>query len=69
MKQLNGRAMLSTAEAAEYLGVREGTLRFWRHAADGTGPKSFRVGKKLVYYWQDDLDEWLHAQYDGTVTA
>lgn len=69
MRQINGKTMLSTREAAEHLGVSEGTLRFWRHVADGTGPKSFRVGKKLVYYAEDDLEEWLLGQYESTVTA
>lgn len=69
MKQINGKQMRSTEEAADYLGMSSGTLRFWRHLADGTGPKSFRVGKKLVYYAQEDLDEWLSGQYEGSVTA
>ena len=68
MKKINGKAMLSTQEAAEYIGASEGTLRYWRHLADGTGPKSFRIGKKLVYYAIDDLDQWLQDQYEGSVT-
>ena len=69
MKTINGKTMLSTKEAAEYLGLNENTLRYWRHLADGTGPKSFRIGKKLVHYAIDDLDQWLQDQYDRTVTA
>lgn len=69
MKQINGKTMRSTAEASEYTGVSSSTLRFWRHIADGTGPKSFRVGKKLVYYFEEDLDEWMNAQYEGSVSA
>lgn len=61
--------MLSTLEAGDYLGVCASTLRYWRHIADGTGPKSFRVGKKLVFYAQEDLDEWLATQYEQSVTA
>ncbi|MFT9771808.1 helix-turn-helix transcriptional regulator [Brevibacterium casei] len=61
--------MLSTAEAAEHLGVSASTLRFWRHVADGTGPKSFRVGKKLVYYAEEDLEAWLLDQYERSVKA
>lgn len=69
MKQINGNQMLSTGEAATYLGVSESTLRYWRHVADGTGPKSFRVGRKLVYYFLTDCEEWLSGQYEGSVTA
>ena len=68
VKKINGKAMLSTKEASEYTGASEGTLRYWRHLADGTGPKSFRIGKKLVYYALDDLDQWLQEQYEGSVT-
>lgn len=69
MRQINGKTMLSTAEAAEHLGVSASTLRFWRHVADGTGPKSFRVGKKLVYYAEEDLEAWLLDQYERSVKA
>lgn len=69
MKKINGQTMLSTKEASEHLGIAESTLRYWRHVADGTGPKSFRVGRKLVYYAVDDCDEWLAQQYESTVTA
>lgn len=64
---MNGQTMLSTKEAADYLGLNENTLRYWRHVGDG--PKSFRLGKKLVHYLQDDLDQWLNDQYESTVTA
>lgn len=69
MKKINGKAMLPTREASEYIGIQEGTLRYWRHLADGSGPKSFRLGKKLVFYAQEDLDDWLREQYEGSVTA
>ena len=69
MRSINGNPMFSTKEAAEYIGVSESTMRYWRHVADGTGPKSFRIGKKLVYYAQEDLDAWLNEQYEGSVTA
>ena len=69
VKKINGKVMLPTREASEYIGIQEGTLRYWRHLADGSGPKSFRLGKKLVFYAQDDLDEWLAQQYESTVTA
>jgi hypothetical protein len=36
------------------------TLRFWRHK--GTGPKSFKVGRRLMYR-EEDVAAWLEAQY------
>lgn len=69
VKKINGQTMLSTGEAAEYLGLNEGTLRYWRHRADGTGPKSFRLGKKLVFYAVEDCDQWLLDEYERSVSA
>ncbi|MGR6091401.1 helix-turn-helix transcriptional regulator [Brevibacterium sp. CSND-B09] len=69
MRQINGRRVLSTAEASEYFGGTPsvGTLRYWRHI--GEGPKSFRLGRKLVMYFEDDLETWLMDQYEESVTA
>lgn len=36
------------------------TLRFWRHK--GIGPKSFKVGRRVMYR-EDDVAAWLEAQY------
>ncbi|MEU3355247.1 helix-turn-helix domain-containing protein [Streptomyces sp. NPDC037389] len=41
------RAVLTTDEAATYLGVAPSTLRTWRHRR--VGPPSFRMGAKVVY--------------------
>lgn len=43
-------------EAARFLRVPPGTLRYWRHL--GCGPKSFKLGKH-VRYWHADLVLWL----------
>lgn len=67
MKKIDGQTMLSTKEAAEHTGLSENTLRYWRHVGDG--PKSFRLGRKLVFYALDDLEQWLNDQYEGSVTA
>lgn len=55
--------LLSTAEASELLGVREGTLRQWRH--HNRGPASFRVGQ-AVKYRESTLTTWLTAQEKAT---
>ncbi|MEV5142047.1 helix-turn-helix domain-containing protein [Streptomyces syringium] len=41
------KAVLTTGEAAMYLGVAPSTLRTWRHRR--LGPPSFCVGSKVVY--------------------
>ncbi|GAA0423679.1 helix-turn-helix domain-containing protein [Streptomyces luteireticuli] len=41
------RAVLTTAEAALYLGSKPATLRKWRHRR--CGPASFRVGGRVMY--------------------
>jgi hypothetical protein len=35
------------------------TLRYWRHL--GTGPTSFRLGRRVLYR-RVDLDAWIDAQ-------
>lgn len=38
---------LTTFEVAELLRTPAETVRFWRHA--GKGPKSFKVGRRVLY--------------------
>ena len=51
--------LLTIGEAAEVLRAPVATLRYWRHL--GTGPHSFRVGRRVVYR-RDDLDAWVDAK-------
>lgn len=55
----NTDPFLSTAAAAEYLGVPEGTLRYWRYCQ--TGPRSFKLGRRRVYR-VSDLEAWARTQ-------
>jgi len=48
---------IRTADAAEYLGVTEATLKCWR--SRGTGPRYRKLNAKLVVYKIADIDEWL----------
>jgi len=48
---------LDVPNAASYLGLKEKTLAMMR--CKGTGPKFIKRGK--VFYFQDDLDEWIQA--------
>lgn len=55
---------LSTIEeVAEQLRRPVGTLRQWR--AKGKGPRSFRVGGRLMYR-SADVEEWLRTQVEGS---
>lgn len=48
-------------EAAEFLRVPVATLRYWRHM--GTGPKSARLGGRVMYK-QVDLEAWINEQFE-----
>lgn len=50
---------LTRIQAADYLGVRESTLRAW--ATRKQGPPIYRAGAK-VWYLQSALDEWIASR-------
>jgi predicted DNA-binding transcriptional regulator AlpA len=53
-------------ETAEWLGVSPNTLRWWK--AQGTGPRSFKIGRR-VYYRQSDLDAFVEEAYAAGETG
>jgi excisionase family DNA binding protein len=55
------RDLLTITEAAELLRAPVATLRYWRHL--GTGPRSFRLGRRVLYR-RDDLYAWIDAQHE-----
>ena len=55
--------LLTLAEAAALLRTPVATLRYWRHL--GVGPKSFRLGRRVVY-WRADLISWLTEQREAS---
>jgi len=59
--------LLTTAEAADLLRTPVATLRYWRHV--GTGPKSFTLGARKVFYKKTDLVAWIEQQYTEQVPA
>lgn len=65
--------VLTTKQAAEYLGLSPNTLSGWRYL--NVGPKYQRLGtsrRAAIRYRRDWLDEWLDASTvvpDGTVHA
>jgi len=54
--------LLTLTEAAARLRTPVATLRYWRHL--GTGPDSFRLGRRVVYR-REDIDRWITAQHDS----
>jgi DNA-binding transcriptional MerR regulator len=49
--------ILTTEQLAEKLGgIPVNTVHYWR--AQGIGPKGRKVGKRVLYVW-DDVEAWL----------
>ena len=57
--------LLTISEAAKLLRAPVATLRYWRHL--GSGPHSFRLGRRVLYR-SDDLRSWIDAQHDDQVS-
>ena len=53
--------LLTITEAADVLRAPVATLRYWRHL--GTGPNSFRLGRRVLYR-RADLHTWIDTQAD-----
>ena len=53
--------LLTLDEVADMTRIPVATLRFWRHK--GTGPKSFRIGRRVVFR-QSDVQGWIDARYE-----
>jgi excisionase family DNA binding protein len=51
--------LLTISEAADLLRAPVATLRYWRHL--GTGPISFRLGRRVLYR-REDLRSWIDLQ-------
>ena len=51
--------LLTISEVAAIAGAPIATLRYWRHL--GTGPRSFRLGRRVVYR-VGDLRAWTDTQ-------
>lgn len=51
------RQRIRTVVAASYLGVSRSTLAKWRMR--GEGPPFHHLGPRIVYYYKDEIDDWL----------
>ncbi|UYM04221.1 helix-turn-helix transcriptional regulator [Solicola gregarius] len=58
--------LLRVSEVSDLTGIPEATLRFWRH--QGTGPKSAKLGRRVVYR-EVDVIAWIDAQFDDKASA
>ena len=62
--------LLTTREAAEYLGFSHTTLNFWRSKSNISGvqkgPPHVKLGPKAVRYDVDDLDNWIEQHKTTT---
>jgi predicted DNA-binding transcriptional regulator AlpA len=55
--------LLTISEVAAIVRAPIATLRYWRHL--DTGPRSFRLGRRVVYR-VGDLRTWIDAQVDAS---
>jgi len=59
------KALLTTEDAAEYIGYSEQTLRSSRVSGSLSGlnpPPHVKIGKKSIRYKLTDLDKWIESQ-------
>lgn len=54
---------MTLAEVAEHCRAPIETVRYWRKI--GKGPRSFKVGRRVLYA-ADDVEAWLRAAQDGS---
>jgi excisionase family DNA binding protein len=53
--------LMTVAELAEYLKVKEATVYTWN--SKGVGPKVTKVGRRGVRYAKADVEKWLAANH------
>ena len=57
---------LTTEEVAAHFRTVAGTVRYWRHV--GKGPRSFKVGRRVLYR-ESDVRAWEEDLRDRAVVA
>ncbi|HLM22220.1 MAG TPA: helix-turn-helix domain-containing protein [Propionibacteriaceae bacterium] len=50
---------LTTAEVGAKVRTPAETVRYWRHV--GKGPKSFKIGRRVLYR-ESDVERWIAEQ-------
>lgn len=56
------RKIETLPQISERTGVPLNTLRYYR--STGQGPKTFKLGGKVVAF-EEDVDSWIQAAYDA----
>jgi predicted DNA-binding transcriptional regulator AlpA len=54
--------LLHLEEVSEMTRIPVPSLRFYRH--NGTGPRSFRLGNRIVYK-RADVEAWIEERYNA----
>lgn len=56
-----GDKLLTLTQVAERYNIHENSLRYWR--AQGTGPKSARIGRRVMYR-AEEVERWIDEQFE-----
>lgn len=62
----DGLELMRIEEVAELTGIPENTLRHWR--AIGCGPRSAKLGRRIVYRRRDVVD-WVDAAFSAAAPS
>lgn len=54
--------LMTMEEVSEETRIPINTLRFYRHK--GTGPKSAKIGGRIMYL-REDLEAWINAAFEA----
>lgn len=55
----NNNELLTEKQIAALIGVSVRTLQSWRRR--GAGPRSVKMGTRLVRYWRSDVLSWIEG--------
>lgn len=64
----NELGLLHVEQVSKRTGIPVETLRWWRKRGRNEGPKSARLGRRVVYR-RSDVDAWVAAQFNDTKSA
>lgn len=62
---MQARQLMTMDEVAELTRIPVNTLRFYRHK--GTGPKSAKLGGRIMYR-RNDVDAWIEEAFNQTAS-
>ena len=59
------RRVIHLPEVSQLTGLPESTLRYYRLRGRGEGPRTFKIGARVVAY-EDEVISWIEAQAAAT---